>query len=67
MKNLDQIGDRIRQHLEEKNTARDQALQRSRSLIRFCSKAIRAVHREEFEIAKDLIKEASELVDLLST
>jgi len=67
MKNLDQIGDRIRQHLEEKNTARDQALQRSRSLIRFCSKAIRAVHRDEFELAKDLIKEASELVDLLST
>jgi translin len=67
MDNLDQIGDRIRQHLEEKNAARDQALQRSRSLIRFCSKTIRAVHREEFELAKDLLKEASELVNQLST
>ncbi|MCK5054629.1 MAG: haloacid dehalogenase [Anaerolineales bacterium] len=67
MDNLDQIGDRIRQHLEEKNAARDQALQRSRSLIRFCSKTIRAVHREEFELAKDLLKEASGLVDQLST
>lgn len=66
MDNLDQIGDRIRLHLEEKNTARDQALQRSRSLIRFCSKTIRAVHRQEFDLAQDLLKEASELVAQLS-
>lgn len=46
MEKLEQIGDRIRQHLEEKNAARDRALQHSRTLIRFCSKAIRAVHRE---------------------
>ncbi len=63
--NLDQIGDEIRQHLEAKNAVRDQALQQSRTLIRFCSKAIRAVHREEFDQAQELIAEARQLVDAL--
>lgn len=63
--NLDQIGDDIRQHLEAKNAVRDQALQQSRSLIRFCSKAIRAVHREEFDQAERLLAEARQLVDAL--
>jgi translin len=47
MERLDAIGERIRQHLEEKNAARDRALQQSRTLIRHCSLAIRAAHREE--------------------
>jgi predicted translin family RNA/ssDNA-binding protein len=47
MDRLDAIGERIRQHLEEKNAARDRALQQSRTLIRHCSLAIRAAHREE--------------------
>jgi translin len=65
--NLDQIGDEIRQHLEAKNAIRDQALQQSRSLIRLCSKAIRAVHREEFDKAEKLLSEARQLVDKLQT
>lgn len=47
MDRLDEIGERIRQHLEEKNAARDRALQQSRTLIRHCSLAIRAAHRDE--------------------
>jgi translin len=47
MERLDEIGERIRQHLEEKNAARDRALQQSRTLIRHCSLAIRAAHRDE--------------------
>ncbi len=47
MERFDAIGERIRQHLEEKNAARDRALQQSRTLIRHCSLAIRAAHRDE--------------------
>jgi translin len=65
MDKLDQIGDQIRQHLEAKNALRDQALQQSRTLIRFCSKAIRAVHREEFDKAEQQLEEARKLVDVL--
>ncbi len=56
--NLERIGERIRQSFNAKNQARDQALARSRELIRFCSLCIRAVHREEFETALDLLQTA---------
>jgi len=62
MEKLENIGDRIRQHLEEKNAARDRALQHSRTLIRNCSKAIRAIHREEFQHARDYLQAARDLV-----
>lgn len=65
MNNLDQIGDEIRQHLEAKNAVRDRALQQSRSLIRYCSKAIRAVHRDEFDAAESLLVDAHQLVETL--
>jgi translin len=65
MDNLDQIGDEIREHLDAKNAVRDQALQQSRTLIRFCSKAIRAVHREEFDNAQELLDEADQLAKTL--
>jgi len=65
MDNLDAIGDRIRQHLEEKNGARDRALQTSRSLIRHCAHAIRAVHRDERPQAQESIDQARALFDIL--
>ncbi len=65
MDNLDAIGDRIRQYLEEKNGARDRALQTSRSLIRHCAHAIRAVHRDERPQAQDSIGQARVLFDSL--
>jgi translin len=43
---LDPLVDRIRAAFEAKNAARDQALQRSRELIRYCANTIRAVHRQ---------------------
>lgn len=52
MDRLDSIGDTIRKRLEDKNAARDRALQHSRTLIRHCSMAIRAAHRDEREEAK---------------
>lgn len=67
MDNLDDIGDRIRQHLEEKNAVRDRALQHSRTLIRHCSKAIRAAHREDRKLARQHLTQAAELVTALKT
>ncbi|MCJ7678935.1 MAG: haloacid dehalogenase [Anaerolineales bacterium] len=61
MERLDEIGERIRQHLEEKNAARDRALQQSRTLIRHCSLAIRAAHRDERPEAQAELATASQL------
>ena len=47
MDSLHAIGERALAYLEEKNAARDRALQTSRTLIRHCAHAIRAVHRGE--------------------
>jgi len=58
---LDQIGERILAYLEQKNTARDQALQRSRTMIRHCALAIRAVHREERSLAQEHVDQAQGL------
>lgn len=66
MDNLDVIGEQIRQHLEEKNAARDLALQHSRTLIRHCAHAIRAVHREERDSALEHLRQARDLVRALT-
>lgn len=63
MDQLDSIGERIREHLEDKNAARERALQLSRKLIRSCSKAIRAVHRGEQSNIKSLLDEAQNLAN----
>jgi translin len=58
MDNLDTIIERIRATFTERNAARDLTLGRSRELIRFCSLTIRAVHREEFAEAAQLLNTA---------
>jgi len=65
MDKLETIGEHIRQYLEEKNTARDRALQQSRTLIRHCSIAIRAVHRDERAMAKKRLDSAMDLLEIL--
>jgi translin len=57
---LDKISEQAQAHLEAKNQARDQALSRSRELIRFCARAIRAVHRGDSEEAEALLTTAQE-------
>lgn len=47
-----------RDRLDRKSAGRDAALAGSRTTIRFCANAIRAVHRSEWKEAKRLIKEA---------
>lgn len=58
MDQLDRIGDSVRRRLEDKNGARDRALQHSRTLIRHCSMAIRAAHREERTEAQSELRAA---------
>jgi translin len=52
-------GDAARAILEAKHLAREITMRSSRDAIRSCATAIRAVHREEFERARELIAEAA--------
>jgi translin len=65
MDKIDDLGEVIRQHLEEKNAARELALQHSRTLIRHCSKAIRAAHRDDRGLAQEHLDQAADLVATL--
>ena len=46
MDNLDSISDLIREQFDARTAARDMALSQARALTRYCSQAIRAVHRD---------------------
>jgi translin len=67
MQNLDDISERIRQSFDARTAARDQALAQARTLTRFCANAIRAVHRDETELAKLNLSEARQLANGLRT
>jgi translin len=56
--NLESIAERIRGAFDSKNAMRDRALARSRELIRFCALSIRAVHREDYGEAQELLRTA---------
>ena len=60
MDNLDSIIEKIRATFTARNATRDLTLGRSRELIRFCSLTIRAVHREEFAEAEQLLNTAKQ-------
>jgi translin len=53
MNNLTAISDSIRAAFVTKNAARDEAINRSRELIRHCAEGIRAIHRREWDRAED--------------
>jgi len=61
--NLDSIAEQIRQSFSAKDTAREKALPLCRDVIRYCSNAIRAVHRQEFDQAKELLQSARNLLN----
>jgi translin len=60
---LDAIAAQLREALDQKNAAREAALRLCRETIRISSRAIRAVHRLEFEAARGLIDEARATVE----
>lgn len=61
MDNFPQIISAILDELESKNAVRDATLARSRTLIRDCANAIRAVHRGEFPAAEELLRAARDI------
>ncbi|HUV56016.1 MAG TPA: haloacid dehalogenase [Dehalococcoidales bacterium] len=57
------MADQIRQNLSVKDAAREKALPLCREVIRHCSQAIRAIHRQEFDKAKELLQSARNLLN----
>ncbi len=55
MEKLESIVEEIRSEFETKSAVRDMALQRSRTLIRYCANAIRAAHRGDWEEGEELL------------
>jgi translin len=58
MPTIETIAEQVRQAFEARTAARDQALAQTRLLTRHCSNAIRAVHREEWQLAEEHIAAA---------
>ena len=57
-KTLDAIMERVREDFAAKNIAREKALPLCREAIRFSANAIRAVHRNDFATAQELVGKA---------
>lgn len=62
MHKLDEITERIRQAFEARTAARDHALAQSRTLTRHCAQAIRAIHRDNRQLAQDELGAARQIV-----
>jgi translin len=60
---LDQIAEQVRLGLIAKDASREKALPLSREAIRYCSTAIRSMHRHEYEPAAVMLKTARSLLD----
>ncbi len=61
--NLDSIAEQIRLNLSAKDAVRERVMPLCREVIRYCSNAIRAVHRQEFDRAGELLQSAHNLLD----
>ncbi|GAB4470194.1 MAG: haloacid dehalogenase [Anaerolineales bacterium] len=62
MDNLEQIAESIHAAFSSLTEAREKALSQARKLTRHCANAIRAVHREEREVALQELEKAALLV-----
>lgn len=60
--NLDEIAERIRATLSTRDAARERLLPLCRDAIRYCSNAIRAVHRQEMDEARTQLESARNLI-----
>jgi len=60
---LEQIAANLRQDLEAKNRAREEALRMCREVIQFASRSIRALHRGELDQARALADESKQRVE----
>jgi translin len=66
MHRLDEIAERIRQSFDARTESREQALAQTRTIIRYCSNAIRATHRDEKDLANENLDNAKQLVKQLN-
>jgi translin len=62
MHKLEAIAERIRQSFDDRTAAREEALSQTRAIIRYCANAIRAIHRENRESAKENLCQAQRMV-----
>jgi len=63
---LDAVGEKVRAYFATEDGAREKGLDLSREAIRFSANAIRAVHRGEFDQARELIGSARANVEGMS-
>lgn len=64
---LEEIAEQVHTSLEKMTAARDRALSQARTLTRHCAHAIRAVHRNENDLAQKELESAHFLVETLRT
>jgi translin len=64
---LDDIAEQIHQAFEARTNTRDEVLSQARTLTRYCASAIRAVHRDEFDNARENIDLASSIAKSFQT
>jgi translin len=64
-KKLEDIAEKIHRSFETCTSERDRALAQARTLTRHCANAIRAVHREEYSLARQHLEEARQLAQSL--
>jgi len=67
MDRLEKIAEQIHQAFQARTSARDHALSQARTLTRHCANAIRAVHRDEFDVAQEHLDSASSIAKSLHT
>jgi len=61
--NLESFADQIRLSFLAKDAAREKVLPLCREVIRYCSQAIRATHRQEFDQSQELLGSARNFLD----
>lgn len=67
MERLETIAEQIHQAFEARTNARDEVLSQARTLTRYCANAIRAVHRDDFDIARENLELASKIANSFQT
>jgi translin len=65
MQRLSEITERAHQDFEARSRARDEALANARQLTRHAANTIRAIHRDESELAEELLSQARALVETM--
>src|SRR5947209_13238560 len=59
---LENVGQKAIEYLGLKHAARERALPKSRTAIRYCANSIRATHRQEMQLATELLAQAAVLL-----